>query len=224
MTLHACYGGTFDPVHLGHLAIARAVADALQSTVWLIPAADPPHRAPPGASAEQRARMLDLAIGGDARLRVDRRELHRDGPSYTVETLRELRAECGPDVALVWVLGIDSLRQLDTWHHWRELFEHAHLLGVERPGAPVGADWLRAQAPAVAAELESRRCQPSGLGDAPAGRFAELAIRPLRPESATEVRTRLAAGGDWQALVPPAVARFIRQQGLYGTAAPGAGV
>ena len=222
--MRVCYGGTFDPVHLGHLAIAAAVADALSAPVFLVPAADPPHRAAPGASAEQRALMLDLAVGCDARLRVDRRELHRAGPSYTVETLRELRAECGPDEPLVWVLGIDSLRQLDTWHHWRELFEHAHLLGVERPGAPVGADWLAVHAPAVAAELERRRCPPSGLADSASGRFAELPIWPLRPESATEVRARITEGRDWQALLPPAVARFIRQQGLYGTAGAGGGV
>ena len=222
--LHVCYGGTFDPVHLGHLAIARAVADALSAPVHLLPAADPPHRARPGASAEQRALMLDLAVACDARLRVDRRELQRHGPSYTVDTVRELRAQCGADTALVWVLGIDSLRQLDTWHHWRELFEHAHLLAVERPGAPVGEDWLRRYAPTVASELEGRRCAPAALGRQPAGGFAELPIRPLRPESATDVRQRIAAGGDWQALVPPAVARFIRQQGLYGTAGPGSGV
>jgi nicotinate-nucleotide adenylyltransferase len=219
-----CYGGTFDPVHKGHLAIASAVADALAEPVWMLPAADPPHRPPPGASAEQRALMLDLAIACDGRLRVDRRELRRQGPSYTVDTLRELRRECGPHTPIVWVLGIDALHQLDTWHHWRELFEHAHLLGVERPGAPVGADWLHENAPAVAAELERRRCEPAGLLAQPAGRFAELAIQPLRPESGTEVRSRIAGGGDWQALVPPAVACFIRQQGLYGTAGAGAGV
>ena len=219
-----CYGGTFDPVHLGQVAIATGVADALSAPVFLLPAADPPHRPPPGASAEPRALMLDLAVGCDASLRVDRRELRRRGPSYTVDTLRELRAECGPDLPLVWVLGIDSLRQLDSWHHWRELFDHAHLLGVERPGAPVGADWLQAQAPAVAVELERRRGLPGELVASPAGRFAELPIRPLRPESATEVRSRITAGRDWEALVPPAVARFIHQQGLYGTAGAGAGV
>jgi len=224
MTARVCYGGTFDPVHLGHLAIATAVADVLSAPVHLLPAADPPHRPAPGASAEQRALMLDLAVGCDPRLRVDRRELYRGGPSYTVDTVRELRAELGREAPLVWVLGIDSLRQLDTWHHWRELFDHAHLLGVERPGAPVGADWLQQHAPAVAAELGRRRREPAALVRSAAGGFAELAIRPLRPESATEVRARIADGRDWQALLPPAVTRFILQQGLYGTAGAGAGV
>ncbi len=218
------YGGTFDPVHLGHLAIARAVAELLADTVWLMPAADPPHRAPPGASARQRAHMLDLAIAGDPRLGVDRRELRRHGPSYTVDTLAELRAELGAAEPLVWVMGIDSLRQLDTWHDWRRIFDFAHVLAVERPDAPADAAWLRAQAPVVAAELESRRSAPVALVQAAAGGFAELPMRPLRLESATEVRRRIAAGSDWQALLAPPVAAFIREQGLYRAGPPAPGV
>jgi nicotinate-nucleotide adenylyltransferase len=221
---HIVYGGTFDPVHRGHLAIARAVADVYADRVWLMPAADPPHRAPPGASAAQRARMLELAVEGDARLGVDRRELQRHGPSYTVDTLAELRSELGDEEAIIWVMGIDSLRQLDTWHDWQRIFDFAHVLAVERPGAPPDAAWLRAQAPAVAAELESRRSAPEGLALAEAGGFAELPLRPLRPESATEVRARIAHGGDWEALVPEPVARFIRQQGLYRPGGAGQGV
>ena len=94
------YGGTFDPVHQGHLAIARAASSAFGVAVTLAPAADPPHRAAPGASAAQRAHMLELAVAGDRRLRVDRRELQRPGPSWTVDTLHELRAELGPDTPL----------------------------------------------------------------------------------------------------------------------------
>lgn len=216
--LRACYGGTFDPVHRGHVAIALAAADALQAPVWLLPSADPPHRRLPGASATQRARMLELAVADEPRLGVDTRELERDGPSYTLDTLVDLRREFGPELTLVWVLGMDSVRELHRWHRWRELFEHAHLLGVERPGAPVGPAALAQAAPEVAAELETRRCAPRDLGDRPAGAYAELPIRPLRAESATQVRERIASGGEWESLVPPAVARFIRQQGLYGTA------
>ena len=221
---HIVYGGTFDPVHLGHLAIARAVADIYHDTVWLMPAADPPHRAPPGASAGQRAQMLELAIASDAQLAVDRRELRRHGPSYTVDTLAELRAELGAFEPIVWVMGIDSLRQLDTWHHWQRIFDFAHVLAVERPGAPADAAWLRQEAAAVATELESRRAEPAALLRAPAGGFAELPMRPLRLESATEVRKRIAQGQDWEALLPPPVARFIRQQGLYRSGGAGQGV
>lgn len=209
------YGGTFDPVHEGHLAIARAVADALGESVELLPAADPPHRAPPGASAEQRATMLDLAVACDGRLRVDRRELNRQGPSFTIDTLAEVRHEVGPALPLAWVLGIDSLRQLDSWRDWQRIFEFAHVLGVERPGTDPGPEWLSAQAPAVHAELQPRWATLAALRSTPAGRYAPLAIRPLRDESATEVRRRIADGLDWSDLVPAAVASYIQDQGLY---------
>ena len=211
------YGGTFDPIHEGHLAIARAAGTALDAPVYLLPAADPPHRAPPGASAAQRATMLDLAVACERGLRVDRRELNRHGPSYTIDTLREVRAEIGPDEPLVWIVGIDSLVTLDSWHDWRGILGLAHVLGAERPGTQVDADWLRSRAPVVEAELARRWCAPALLADAPAGRYSPLPIRPLRGESATEVRRRIAAGEDWLEMVPPAVARFIRQQGLYGS-------
>lgn len=216
--LRICYGGTFDPVHEGHIAVALAVADALGARVWLLPSADPPHRPAPGATAVQRARMLELAVGDDPRLGVDRRELDRQGPSFTVDTLRELRRECGSDAVIVWVLGMDSVRQLDRWDRWGELLEHAHLLGVERPGAPVGPSALEEATPAVAAELDARRCGVVELLSQPSGSYAELPIRPLRTESASEIRHRIASGGRWESLVPDAVAGFIRQQGLYGTA------
>jgi nicotinate-nucleotide adenylyltransferase len=214
------YGGTFDPIHEGHLAIARAASEALSAHVYLLPAADPPHRAPPGATAEQRALMLDLAVACDARLRVDRRELHREGPSFTIDTLEEVRAEVGPAEPLVWIMGLDSLRQLDEWRDWRRIFEVAHVLGAERPGTRVDEAWLRQQSPVVDAELAPRWRAPKALADSPAGGYAPLPIHPLREESATEVRRRIAAAGDWEALVPDTVARYIREQGLYR---PGSG-
>jgi len=210
------YGGTFDPVHEGHLAIARSASLALGRPVHLLPAADPPHRAPPGASAAQRTTMLELAVGCDRRLCVDRRELQRSGPSFTIDTLAEVRAELGPDVPLVWILGIDSLRQLDDWRDWRRIFALAHLLGVERPGTRIDAGWLQAQAPVVHAELAPRWREAGALAESAAGGYAALPIEPLRTESATEVRQRIATGGDWDGMVPPAVARYIREQGLYG--------
>jgi nicotinate-nucleotide adenylyltransferase len=217
------YGGTFDPVHLGHVAIAHAAAQALGAPVHMLPAADPPHRAPPGASARQRALMLELAVGSDAQLRVDRRELEREGPSFTIDTLAEVRAQIGPDEPLVWIMGLDSLRQLDEWRDWRRIFSFAHVLGVERPGARTDHDWLREQAPHVFGELGPRWRNPAGLGAGAAGGYAPLPMQPLRTESATEVRRRIAEGDDWEALVPAPVARYIREQGLYGCGS-GAGV
>jgi len=217
------YGGTFDPVHLGHIAIARAAAQMLSAPVHLLPAADPPHRAPPGATAQQRALMLELAVAGDAQLRVDRRELDREGPSFTIDTLAEVRAQIGPGEPLVWIMGLDSLRQLDEWRDWRRIFDYAHVLGAERPGTRTDHDWLRRNAPHVFGELGPRWRNPEDLGAAAAGGYAPLPILPLRAESATEVRRRIAAGEDWAELLPPAVARYIREQGLYGCGS-GAGV
>lgn len=210
------YGGTFDPVHLGHIAIAEAVARELGQPVDLIPAADPPHRSLPGASAEQRATLLDLAVRCDPRLRVDRRELGRPGPSYTVDTLREVRGELGPEVPLVWIVGIDSLLQLHTWHDWRRIFDFAHVLGVERPGTSTALDWLEGRSPDVHSEIAPRALPVDGLGEAAAGGYASLSIHPLREESATEVRRRIAEGLPWQHMVPALVAGHIRELGLYG--------
>ncbi|MGO4550349.1 nicotinate-nucleotide adenylyltransferase [Lysobacter sp. 2RAF19] len=212
-----CYGGTFDPVHTGHLFIARAVRDALHADVHLLPAADPPHKGPTHADAAQRAHMLDLGIEGESGLVVDRRELRRAGPSYTVDTLRELRAEYGPHAPLVWMVGGDSVFELDTWHRWRELFELGHLLAIDRPGAPIDQEALAARAPAVHAELAPRWCVPAQLHALPAGGFAQFRLGAERPESSTELRRRIATGDPrWEDWVPAPVAAFIRQSGLYG--------
>ena len=223
MSLELLYGGTFDPVHAGHLAIARAAAQSLAHPVQLLPAADPPHRAPPGASAEHRAAMLELAVADDPWLRVDRRELRREGPSFTIDTLAEVRAEIGAREPLVWILGLDSLRQLDEWRDWRRIFDFAHVLGAERPGTRIDPAWLQAQAPQVHQELAPRWREPGTLADTPCGGYAPLPIRPLREESATEVRRRIAAGGDWAGMVPASVARYVGEHRLYGSGS-GAGV
>lgn len=211
-----CYGGTFDPVHTGHLAIARAVRDAMHADVFLLPAADPPHKGPTHADAKQRARMLELAVQGEPGLHVDRRELRRAGPSYTFDTLRELRDEVGPHVPIAWIVGGDSVFELAAWHRWRELFDLAHLLAIARPGAPIERDVLAARAPAVQAELEPRWCLPGQLHSMPAGGFAEFPLPQARPESSTELRRRIAAGDPrWPDWVPPPVADFIREHRLY---------
>jgi nicotinate-nucleotide adenylyltransferase len=220
-----CYGGTFDPVHNGHLAVARAARDAARAQVFLLPAADPPHKGPTHADAQQRARMLDLAIAGETGLKVDRRELRRQGPSYTIDTLLELRAELGDEVPIAWLIGGDSLNQLHTWHRWRELFEHAHILAVQRPGSHIDPDTLGRIAPAVQAEAAHRWRALGELAQAPFGGLAVLPLQELRPESSTELRRRIAAGdGDavdgagWRGWVPPSVAGYIDRHHLYSTA------
>jgi nicotinate-nucleotide adenylyltransferase len=205
------YGGTFDPVHNGHLAIARAARDELGCAVCLMPAADPPHRAPPGADAAQRAQMLELAIADEPGLVVDRRELRRAGRSYSIDTLRELRAEMGPDAPLALLIGADSFIGLPGWHEWKALFDFTHFVIAPRRGSP-----LDGQLPLELAAITAGRWadSPSPLKNTPAGRLF-LLDQPLQPESASEVRRRIASGQPWLDLVPAAVAGFILGQGLY---------
>ncbi|NYH49218.1 nicotinate-nucleotide adenylyltransferase [Xanthomonas arboricola] len=218
--LHLYYGGTFDPVHLGHLAIACAARDELGALVHLVPAADPPHRPAPGATAAQRARMLELALADTPGLALDTRELQRasrdHAPSYTVDTLRALRAELGPTTPIAWLLGADAFMGLSSWHQWEDLFELAHFVIAARPGTPLDL----AAAPQLAAAVQGRWAARAGeLGISPAGRLWSLQ-QPLRGESASAVRSRIAGGGHWQALVPASVAAFIAHEGLYGLAPP----
>ena len=219
--MRICYGGTFDPVHNGHLAVARAARDATRAQVFLLPAADPPHKGPTHVDAHQRACLLDLAIAGEAGLKVDRRELRREGPSYTIDTLLELRAELGDEVPIAWLIGGDSLAQLHTWHRWRELFDHAHILAVQRPGSHIDPDTLARIAPPVHAEAAQRWRALGELPQAPFGGLAVLPMQELRPESSTELRRRIAAGdgaSDWRSWVPPSVASYIDRHHLYSTA------
>jgi len=209
--MRVLYGGTFDPVHYGHLAIARAARDRLQCPVWLMPAADPPHRPVPGASAADRLRMLELAIQDEPGLCIDRRELDRPGPSYTVDTLRELRQEIGPQPALVLLLGADSFLSLPDWHDWQDLFNLTHLIVAGRCGSSLDG--------ALADVLAKAACgrwshTSDALMHTPAGRIMCLQ-QPLHPASATDIRQRLAHGARWAELLPSPVVRYIRKHGLY---------
>jgi nicotinate-nucleotide adenylyltransferase len=223
MLLRAFYGGTFDPVHNGHLAIARAARDALGTTIWLMPAADPPHREAPGATAEHRAAMLDLAVEGQAGLRVDRRELERaarggDTPSYTVDTLRELRAKHGDQAPIAFLIGADSLHGFATWNAPEALLAGAHWVVAERPGSA-----LDEHLPPQVARLVVGRwtLNAASLREAPGGKLLRLR-QPLHGESATQIRRRIAAGETWHHLLPLPVAKYIVAHGLYGAAASAA--
>lgn len=213
------YGGTFDPVHAGHLAVAAAARDALGCRVAFLPAADPPHRAAPGASADQRARMLELAVAGEPAFSVDRRELHRAGPSWTVDTLRGLRAERGPDAPVAWLVGADAFRGLPTWHEWGALFDLAHFVVAVRPG-----HGLEALPPDLAQACAGRWLDhPADLDRRPAGGLFRLDM-PLHPASATELRRRLQAGEPHGGWLSPPVADFIGREGLYRGGQAPAGV
>lgn len=194
MTL-AIFGGTFDPVHLGHLCVAWEAAELLDAEVRLLPASVPPHRGVPVASATQRAAILREALKGQSRLTLDTRELNRLGPSYTIDTLHELRAEQG-ERPLVLLVGADAFAQLTSWHRWSELFEVAHIAVLSRPG-------ISARLPdALERELIGRRiADAANLRGLPAGKVIELTVTPLEI-SATHIRKLLAAGRDPRYLLP----------------------
>lgn len=211
LPLIACYGGTFDPVHNGHLQAAQAVCERTAcQELRFIPCHIPPHRGSPAAPAAARRAMLELAVAGSVQLQVDARELARQGPSYTIDTLQSLRAEVGDGVALGWVLGADAVAGLDSWKAWRQLPELAHLLLLDRPGyalpqhGPV-AELLRPRLTLDVADLHAR----------PAGRVWCVGQRPVAV-SATAVRQTLAARRSAAHLLPLPVWAYIKHEGLYG--------
>jgi nicotinate-nucleotide adenylyltransferase len=198
----AIFGGTFDPVHLGHLCVAWEAAELLEAEVRLMPASVPPHRPPPLASADQRVAMLRAALRGQSRLTLDTRELERDGPSYTVDTLAELRAEQGAR-PLVLLIGADAFAGLPGWHRWRELFALAHIGVLSRPG--VAPTWPAELVDAVAGRGTA---DAAVLHGQPAGRVIELAVTPLEI-SATRIRELLGSGRE---------PRYLLPDGLFGDA------
>jgi len=191
----AIFGGTFDPVHLGHLSVAWEASELLDAEVRLMPASVPPHRAPPMASAVQRVAMLRAALQGQSRLTLDTRELERSGPSYTIDTLIELRAEQG-ERPLVLLIGADAFAGLPGWHRWRELFEVAHIGVLSRPG-------VEAELPGELQQVvANRRVQKAAaLRHTAAGKLIELAVTPLEI-SATRIRELLVEGRDPRYLLP----------------------
>lgn len=207
------FGGTFDPVHIGHLRTALELREALGlEQMRLIPSARPPHKGSPEVGAKHRLAMLAAAIGDEPGLVADDRELRRDGPSYTIDTLAELRAEVGAEVSLCLCLGMDSLVKLASWRRWREITDFAHLVVAARPG------WRAPASGAVAEWLADRWVRhPEQLRAAAAGRALILSLT-LLPVSATRLRGDLAHGRSVRYLVPDAALAYLRNHGLYGGA------
>jgi nicotinate-nucleotide adenylyltransferase len=209
------FGGTFDPVHRGHLQVAEEVRSVLELDDFrMLPAADPPHRRGTHASAGHRLAMLELALADHPHLTIDRRELDREGPSWMVVTLESLRREQA-ERPLLLVLGQDSANSLDRWHRWRELIRLAHLVIMTRPGQSPGYSAVLAES--LAGREVRRRAE---LFSAPAGRVLHLEVTPLHISS-TQVRTRAGEGRSLTDLVPDAVAAYIERHGLYGAADAG---
>lgn len=209
-------GGTFDPIHFGHLRLAEEMLEqAGLRQIRFIPAARPPHRESPQVDARQRSAMVKLAIAGQPAFVLDERELMRDKPSYTVDTLRELRAELGDEQPLCLLMGGDAFLDLHTWHEWEQLFELAHIVVGYRPGFT-----LEERIHGATAELQGhyrrRLCPVTEMARSPNGGVAELAI-PKLEISATDIRRRVAEGRSIRYLLPDAVADYIHQHHLYSS-------
>ncbi len=205
------FGGTFDPIHLGHLRVCLEAGEALAADeVWLVPAATPPNRAKPEVSAAARAQMLERALEGQSVMRSDLRELLRQEagkPSYTIDTLRELRTEIGPTRPLVWLLGADQIARLDTWKEWQRLLDFAHLAVLSRPNSATPPHH-------VDAFLRAHRAPKSDINTAPAGFLVGVEVSQLAI-SATKVRAILKAGQSARYLVPDSVLDYITEHRLY---------
>lgn len=196
----AILGGTFDPVHNAHLRVAWEAAEMLDAEVRLIPANVPPHRDQPIASAAERAAILRVALRGQDRLAADERELRREGPSWTIDTLIELRDEIGPERPLVLLVGADAFLGLSSWHRWGELFDYAHIGVLTRPGHEIAT--LPTE---LRIKVASRRTSDAGaIVSTPAGRVLPMPVTPLEI-SATLIRDVLASGGEPRYLIPDAV-------------------
>lgn len=203
------FGGTFDPIHIGHLRIALEIKQQVQlDEMRLLPCYLPPHRPTPGASADQRVDMLEIALQDCTELQIDKRELQRDKPSYTYDTLYDVRAEVGGQTSLSLCMGMDSFATLDTWRNWDQLLHLAHILVVARPG------WLLPASGAVADLLQSCRGDSTAIAQQAAGAIVVLEQR-LLPISATDIRAQIRTGNSPQFLVPDGVWSYMRRHGLY---------
>ena len=210
------FGGTFDPVHFGHLRLAAEVREAFRlERVVFLPTGHPWQRSRDTyASGTHRVQMLGLAVAGEPSFSVDAREVRRAGPTYSVDTLAEYRAESGPDAPLVFLCGTDAFARVETWHRWQSLFELAHFAVAVRaddhewhskgPGAIPKALW-----PRVTMSLRD-------LQSSPAGRIMTFAMTPLAISS-TAIRGLVQARSSIRYLTPDPVVAYIHQHSLYGT-------
>lgn len=202
------YGGTFDPVHFGHLRTALELKTLFSlAEVRLIPCANPPHRAAPLTPARLRLQMLQLAIANHAGLMADGCEINRTGPSYTVDTLRELRLTQGNTPILLF-MGMDAFVSLERWHQWQQIFDYAHVVVITRPGFDLPSD--------LGSKQEKLANQLTDLHQSPAGHLFFQPVTQLAI-SATAIRVLLGGGGDPSFLLPDIVLDFIRQHQLYQT-------
>jgi nicotinate-nucleotide adenylyltransferase len=205
-------GGTFNPIHFGHLRMAEELANALDfSEVRFIPSANPPHKAAPEVSAAHRAEMVKLAIADNPKFKLDTRELERTGASYTIDTLISLREELGKETSLCLIMGSDAFVKLNTWHRWQALLDYAHIVLVQRPGTKPQEKLpselealLKDHYTELTADLST---QNAGL----------ITMQPITAQdiSATNIRSLFAHGQSARYLLPNEVIDYVEQHRLY---------
>ena len=208
-------GGTFDPVHNGHLRLAQeALEQCSLAAVHFIPSGRAPDRTAPHASAVQRLEMVRLALQGNAAFVLDDREISRVDPCYTVDTLTALRAELGKQQPLCLLMGGDAFLLLHSWHEWKNLFELAHIVVMQRAGHPLG-NIINGANEALRDEYRARLAPvPRILRDSPAGAIL-VADMPDLEISATDIRKRCAENKNIHYLLPDLVAGYIQLHHLY---------
>ena len=209
------FGGTFDPIHNGHLRLAQEALEQCDlAAVRFIPSGTPPHRSPPHASAQQRLDMVRLALQSNPAFMLDEREVHHTDPCYTVDTLTALRAELGAQQPLCLLLGGDAFLLLHTWHEWKHLFELAHIVVMQRAGLPLGN--AMSHADAALRTAYQARLAPSArvLHESAAGAIL-VADMPALEISATDIRRRCAEKRNIHYLLPDTVADYLQSHYLY---------
>ena len=212
MQLIGLLGGTFNPIHNGHLRLAQELAEALNfNEVRFIPSAQPPHKAVPEVSAQHRAAMVQLAITDNPLFKLDTRELARSGASYTIDTLISLQEELGGSVALCLIMGSDAFSKLNTWHRWQALLDYCHIILVQRPTSATQAQL----AEELSVLLHDHYTENvSDLADENAGYIHMQKITALDITS-TNIRAQLEASFSPRYLMPDNVLDYIKNNKLY---------
>tara|TARA_B100000745_G_scaffold66171_1_gene38980 strand:+ start:51 stop:719 length:669 start_codon:yes stop_codon:yes gene_type:complete len=203
-------GGTFDPIHYGHLRLAEELRQALPvREVRLLPCFQPVHRGQPGATTQQRLDMLKLAVE-DSELNIDEKEIVRSGPSYMVDTLDALRHELGASTPIILAMGTDAFQSLPCWHEWERLLSQCHITVAQRPDYHTGS-----LPPALESKLNTSKVeQAKQLADLPFGRIYFYPMTPLAI-SATQIRTLVSQQKSLRFLLPNKVESYIKQHQIY---------
>ncbi len=212
MNLLTIFGGTFDPIHNGHLRLSLSVTDELElDEIFLMPAKVPPHRPAPDTSIEKRIEMLEIATKICPKLKIDLRELKREGPSYTIDTLKQMREELGNEQPIAIVIGMDSFLQFNKWHKWQEIIKLCHIIIAPRPNFSFEIDNKDIN------DLYNLHKTDNilDLKSSPAGSIYILKNAQKLEVSATQIRELFCQGKSAQFLIPDLIFDYILKNRLY---------